>query len=342
MSTAPKLSDVTAKYIEKRGDGLTKDRADAIKAAVRDLIELTADLPVDRYTAAHAEAFEEVMRTLPANWTKRPGLRHLTLRQAAKQAKALGMERQKAKTLRQKWSDIGSIFKHASIKHPLNNPFIAQALLIEDKKEAANAQKTPSSESELRALLASKLPGNLHWMTWLGLYTGARLNEICQLSTSNFRSHGDITYIYFGPEMRLKTGDIESCVRSIPLHADLIQIGLKHYVAGCQDLLFPSLPQHRSGRYSDSSSKAFRRHLQAIGIKRPKLSFHSLRHNFSAAMKRHAPRDVETRERLLGHADSSVAGRYGDDYEAEAHDMVLLEERGKVLHSIKFRVADET
>lgn len=122
----------------------------------------------------------------------------------------------------------------------------------------------------------------------------------------------------------------------MPLHDELVRKGFLDYVAKCDGPLFPGIPQHRTGRYSDAPSKAFSRHLTTIGIKRPKLSFHSLRHNFSAALKRYRPRDVETRERLLGHADSSVAGRYGNDYGAEALDMVLLEERAKVLQSIKF------
>ena len=74
-------------------------------------------------------------------------------------------------------------------------------------------------------LLASVLPGHLHWLTWLGLYTGARLNELCQLTTAHVRQHGTVHYLYFSPELRLKTGEDESCIRSVPIHAELAKLG---------------------------------------------------------------------------------------------------------------------
>ena len=187
-----------------------------------------------------------------------------------------------------------------------------------------------------------ELPSHLYWLTQLGLYTGARLNELCQLKKSLIRRHGEIHYIYFSPDLRLKTGSKNSCVRAVPIHAHLIELGSLDYVSSCSDALFPGLPQHKSGRFSDGPSKAFTRFLRAIGIKRSKLSFHSLRHTFVAALKRGAPSDGETRERLVGHALHGLAGRYGDSYRAEAQDMTLLAERAKVLGKAKFSELEQS
>jgi integrase len=122
----------------------------------------------------------------------------------------------------------------------------------------------------------------------------------------------------------------------VPLHHKLLELGFLDYVGGKEGLLFPGLVQHSSGRFSDAPSKAFRRHLEKIGVKRPKLSFHSLRHTFIAAMKRTVPAEFETRERLVGHAVAGVAGRYGCDYEDEALDMVLLSRRAEVVERLPF------
>jgi integrase len=92
---------------------------------------------------------------------------------------------------------------------------------------------------------------------------------------------------------------------------------------------------HKSGRFSDAPSKAFSRHLRKIGVKRPRLSFHSLRHTFSAALKRLSA-EWEARQRLLGHAVAGVAGRYGDSYEAEAFDMQLLHMRAELIERLEF------
>ena len=112
-------------------------------------------------------------------------------------------------------------------------------------------------------------------------------------------------------------------MRAVPLHSELIRRGFLEHVEGCADLLFPDIPKHKTGRYSDAPSKAFSYHLKLIKLKRPKLSFHSLRHTFAATFSRHAPRDSETRERILGHTIPGVAGRYGGSYDAEANGMAL-------------------
>lgn len=334
LQTTPILSKVVSQYISRRGTSLSTERADTIRATVRDLISVVGDKPVDTYDATDAEAYEGILRTLPGNWHKRGVLRTLDIKDAATKAMSLGLPPQAPKTIRKKWTILFGVFKHAAIKHRLHNPFVAEALLIDDAGPV-NAQWDAFKTNELVALLSSDLPGHLHWLTHLGLYTGARLNELCQLTSSHVRQHDDISYIYFSPELRLKTGERESCVRSVPLHRDLIEEGFLDYVRQCDGLLFPGIPQHKTGRFSDAPSKAFSRHLKAIGIKRPKLSFHSLRHTFTAAFKRHAPRDAETRERLLGHSDNSVAGRYGNDYASEAYDMVLLVERAKILGTVQ-------
>ena len=63
---------------------------------------------------------------------------------------------------------------------------------------------------------------------------------------------------------------------------------------------------------------------------------HRFRHSFVAAFGRCAPRDTETRERLVGHSVPGVTGRYGNSHESEAHDMALLEERAKALALLKY------
>ena len=197
----------------------------------------------------------------------------------------------------------------------------------------ANEQRDPFTQAELSKLLASNIPGHLNWLTWLGLYTGARLNELAQLTTKHIHKHGNTHYIQFAADMRLKS---LSCIRSVPIHKKLIEIGFLDYVSKQTGPLFPGITQHSSGRFSHALSKAFGRHLQLIGIKRRKLSFHSLRHTFADRFKVDAPSEVETREQLLGHAVSGVAGRYGGDYLSEASDMRLLAHRARVLQKLKF------
>ena len=162
------------------------------------------------------------------------------------------------------------------------------------------------------------------------------MNELCQLTKVHVRRHDGIHYLYFSPELRLKTREKKSCIRSVPIHSELIRRGFLDFVAGCSVSLFPGLSPHKTGRLSHEPSKAFSRHLRDIGIKRPKLSFKSLRKTFSDRLMKLAPRDFETRERLVGHATKGVSAHYRGRYEAEANDMDLLVSRVPVIELLKF------
>lgn len=333
------LSQVASEYF--RGNaGLSPSYADAIKASVRDLIEVTGDKAVSSYGKRDAAAFKEVLLMLPANWRKKKTFRDLGIVEASRKASKLGLQRQRAKTIKVKWFHITTIFAYAQHNYDgVTNTFHAKSLIVSDNV-AANDQWLPFSNDELATLLKSPLPGRLFWLTWLGLFTGARLNELCQLDSKHIKRHGNLHYIHFSRDMQLKTGDTESCVRTVPLHSTLIRLGFLDYIAQCRGLLFPGLVEdEKTGRLSGVPSKRFSYHLTKIGVKKPRLSFHSLRHTFIACLKTVAPRDAETRERLVGHAVSGVAGRYGKGYEAEAADMELLVERAKVVELVRFEAA---
>jgi integrase len=335
VPAVPDLSTLRESYISERGSGLSEERADTIRAVVRDFIAITTDKPITAYGRDDASAFKETMLALPGNWNKRKGLREHGIIEAAARAKALGLPRQGAETIKKKWSILFSLFDYAGRNYDgVQNPFHAKSLVVSDNL-AANEQKSPFRSDELKILLESELPGHLRWLTWLGVFTGARLNELAQLSKNLIRQDGSVHYIYFSPELRLKSGEKKSCVRSVPIHSKLIELGFLDYVARCSGDLFPGLPMHKSGRFSDAPSKAFSRHLRKIGVKRPRLSFHSLRHTFSAALKRLSA-EWEARQRLLGHAVAGVAGRYGDSYEAEAFDMQLLHMRAELIERLEF------
>jgi integrase len=302
------------------------------RAVVRDFIDLVgADRPVSDYTKSDAVKFMDALTCLPANWTKDRRLRALSIGDAAAEAKLKGLPVQSAQSIRKKMALIKAIFADAKDRYEhVDITFPTRTL---PKRGAANDARDPFTDQELKTLLGSAPPGHLYWLTWLGLCTGARLNELAQLTDQHVRQHDDISYICFDESLRLKT---PACVRSIPLHGKLIELGFLDYIASQKGLLFPGITQHSSGRFSDALSKAFRRHLEALGIKRPKLSFHSLRHNFADRFKVDASREVETRERLLGHDVPGVAGRYGSNYKAESNDLTLLAKRAAIIEILKF------
>jgi integrase len=334
-STVPSPLNLVEDFITERGDRMTAAVAADHRAVVRDLCLVAGDKSASQYTRDDARKFKEVLLALPANWMKRKGLRELKIVDAARKAKEQALPRQSAKTIQLKRAMLNRIFEYAKANYEgAVNPFEDKGAWVVADASAAD-QKDAFTDAELSTLLASDLPGELHWLTWLSLCTGARLNELCQLTTEHVRLAGT-KHFYFGPDLRLKTARrTDSSIRSVPMHPKLETLSFVEFVKPCETnickRLFPDLAKHRSGRYSDAPSKAFRRHLIALGIKRSGLSFHSLRHTFAAEFRRVAPQDIETRERLMGHHVPGVAGRYGSSYESEANDLVLLMERAKVI-----------
>lgn len=341
-ATAPLLSDVSERYIKERGGAMSKAVAADFRADVRDFCIIAGDKSVADYTKQDVRAYKDVLLKLPANWTKRKEVRHLGIIEAANKAAELKMPRQAAKTIKMKRARLSKVFAFAEGEYEgVKNPFTDNAAwVVADSSDAD--QRDAFRPEELKALLESDLPGHLYWLTWLGLCTGARLNELCQLTAGHVLDDAPGPRLYFSPELRLKTGEKKSCVRSVPLHPRLLSLGFLDYANACGDkntgkMLFPGIPKRElTGRYSDAPSKDFGRHLKALGIKRPKLSFHSLRHTFAAEFKRRVPADIESRMRLMGQKVPGVGGRYGNNFEAEALDMELLKERAKILATLRF------
>ncbi|MBL8883853.1 MAG: site-specific integrase [Hyphomicrobium sp.] len=340
-STAPLLSQVAERYITERGAAMSRAVAADFRADVRDLCIVAGDKSVGDYTKQDVRTFKGVLLKLPANWRKRKEFRHLSLTAAADRAEELGTPRQGAKTIQMKRARLSKVFAFAKAEYEgVENPFADKTAWVVADDSAAN-QRDAFSQEELRTLLASDLRGHLYWLTWLGLCTGARLNELCQLTTDHVVNDEHGPRLYFSPELRLKTGLKESCVRSVPLHPKLLELGFLEYVKGASSYpnrrLFPGLtPRELTGRLSDTPSKNFARHLTILGIKRKGLSYHSLRHSFAAEFKRAAPTDIETRERIMGHAVAGVAGRYGGSYQTEANDAVLFAQRAETMKRLRF------
>ena len=93
--------------------------------------------------------------------------------------------------------------------------------------------------------------------------------------------------------------------RVIPLHPLLLELGFLDYVAeqkraGKRDL-FPGLKPEKANRAGENLGEWFSRYLAFIGMKRKRLSFHSLRHTFDTHLLNREVPDVRVSE-LMGHA----------------------------------------
>ena len=165
------------------------------------------------------------------------------------------------------------------------------------------------------------------WIPLIALFSGLRMNEICQLDVEDVRELDGVPCIIViegavGDEgdKRLKTNASE---RAVPVHDELVRVGLLRFVAEQRRVghkkLFHELSVGPHGYRSTNFSKWFSRFLERIGAQAPLTCFHSFRHCFRDAL-RESRADREISLALggwtSGSAGSGIDAIYGDGFRA--------------------------
>lgn len=164
----------------------------------------------------------------------------------------------------------------------------------------------------------------VYWLPLLALYTGARINELCQLHPQDVTEEGYtdqkgkarkawVIRIEHDKAKgkRVKT---EGSERRIPVHPDLIKLGFVKYAqaqAG-KPLLFSELkPSPVEDAMSGNWGRWFGRYLRkTCGVTDERMTFHSFRHTFKHHMRQsQVPKDVN--DALTGHETGDAADAYG-------------------------------
>jgi integrase len=175
-----------------------------------------------------------------------------------------------------------------------------------------------------------------YWLPLLGLYTGARLNELSQLYLKDIVKVSDeVYYIDFNldgehkldidkstPDKSLKTVDSK---RIVPIHQSLIKLGLPEYVMALgesgYERLFPELKHDQIKGYGKPAGSWFNERFLGGQLRIPRdgmRTFHSFRHTFITALFE-LDMPSEIRSQLSGHSrgNTTTSKRYRKDAEAD-------------------------
>jgi integrase len=194
-------------------------------------------------------------------------------------------------------------------------------------------QRRPFSKDEVTQLFSTSLfirpwastPERRHivsnetvrWLMFLGLLTGARLEELGQLHVADVQSQQGIFYIeisetvYGGrAEKSIKS---PSSKRQVPIHPRLIDLGFLRF-ARQRRLegklrLFPELERNSYDRYTGDASRRCNRVIDRVS-KDPALVFHSFRHLFKDLCRTAGILEC-INDQLTGHLPMTVGARYG-------------------------------
>lgn len=324
-----RFSDVTTQYVkEKISSGVWKGaKTPGENRFVFSLfIEVIGDLRIDEVTAEHARKMKEVLMTIPANYKKR--FPKIPVLEVIAQP---DIEPRDTKSINKNLCALSGLFRYA-VRHGYCERNFFEKMVVPQKRRERGSIRLPLSEVQVQQLCTSldswfppdsrRQPRSYHfWILLLGMYTGARLNELCQLALDDIQQEDGIwrfAIVENDDDLQTKkTLKNTSSVRLVPIHSHLIELGLLGHVDKLREAgqvrLFPELKRKRDG-FGTRVSDWFRYYRRSLGIGKMQGSgsrqvFHCYRHTVSHLLRHSGVPEVEVAA-ITGHEHKNVT--YGN------------------------------
>ncbi len=280
-------------------------------------------------TKQDASEVKKVLRELPASRNTKPKLKAMSLAQVIKEP---GHKKIAAKTINSHIQMFKMFFDWAE-RHGHSPHTLFEGMKVK-KDKTSETERKPFSPDQTRLIYIelTENPSGLvrkdshKWGMLLGMFTGARLNEICQLDIADVQQDGDIWFLNITDE-----GDDNKSVKSkaarrkVPLHSELIRLGILDFVdsRGNGTRLFPDYSFSANGGYGRNLGRwCNESFLPKLKIKEPGLVFHSLRHTLVTRLgQANVPEPII--QCIVGHARSGVTQEV---YLREGYTLPQIEE----------------
>ena len=342
------VSTVLSAFLTRKQSSWKLEQQKKMETLCTTFVELMGDPLLGSLNRQMVWSYEAKLRKMPANRysaARRHGTNDACL--LLELAESLAEDRLSPKSVERYMDALSSMFAWAKQNMILtNNP--AEGALEKSKKiTRAQDDRQPFSESDLARIFSAQWfidgtgernsRGRFHqfrphyyWLPLLGLYTGARLNELSQLYIADVRRTE--TGVHFldlnlnspdktdldGRDKSLKNVDSQ---RIVTLHPQIIELGFFDYIealakAGYQRV-FPELKHDAIKGYGKPAGSWFNERFLGNHLSIPrdgKLTFHSFRHTFITALAElEVPSDIQSQ--LAGHSrgDTITSKRYRKD-----------------------------
>ncbi len=322
-----KLSDCIELFMAAK----TVDRVSAkalarYRSRLELLLRIVKDKGINSFTRDDALSFKHQLVQLPPNINNNPRYKGKTIKQII----AFGDNPIGIHTINDTLKVVSGFFDWLVLNEKSDkNPFTKLQVRKEIKASEERKVFTRSDIKKLFNIEPYKTTPKEAWHYWiplLGLYTGARINELCQLYTDNIKQIDGVWCISINadrPDQKLKT---KAAFRNIPIHSKLIKLGFIDYVKSLPlGLVFPTLKYLPEDGYGKYPSKWFSIQRDKVLNKdeRYKKTFHSFRHTVANEFKQMGV-EYSPASYLLGHTDETMTyGRYGKDYKPKLLQEVI-------------------
>jgi integrase len=268
-------------------------------------VEVFGNVPVGHIDKILMRDFKSIIIQLPPNMRKMGKYKNKTIPEivAMKPLETLSTH-----TVNKYLSRLSNLFAYA-ITHGYMTANPATGLKVK-LKSRPDEEREAYTIDDLKKLFNSNeyredkyKTSYAYWAPLIALYSGCRLEEICQLHLADIRQEEGGVWVFDINDKLEKNLKTLSSSRMIPVHPHLISRGLLKHVDTLrtkgENRLFPELHQRRDG-YGQEVSRWFHVYKEKCGIDKGK-TFHSFRHTFITHLK-HKQVDPFMIHELDGHA----------------------------------------
>ncbi len=286
------LTDLIDAYLTDTKNGVTPRTQTERRGALSAFLSL-----YDTIDHTSANGFSDTLKRLP------PGFKKDDIKELANQSH----DRVLSPKTHNKYIGFLSAFNTWLMRRGHLNKNYFSGLVVK-KTTQSHKERDPYEPEEIKLLLdgITDLSGFKYWLPRLGLYTGCRLNELCQLYMDDVDEVDGILSLKIqeGNEgQHLKNLSSE---RIVPLHPDMAD-DFNEYLKTVDNVrVFPELTYTDKSYWGGLASKWFGRYRKTIGLNK---TFHSLRHTFASNLQANGV-DSRIISELLGHAQVGETARY--------------------------------
>ena len=209
------------------------------------LLEVIGDIDIASITHQDGRRFVEVLKKSPVNRSK--SFPTLTVNQLIELE---NVQLLSPKTISKHMERVSALFNWA-IKQGYFHQNVFRGKLEIDRRVKTVERYFTTAELDLilcYSLKTESIESNKperYWITLLSVYSGARLNEVCQLNVSDISKTDRIWTMNINDDSEDKSIKTKSGNRVIPLHPKLLNLGFLNYFNQIknqnQEKLFPQL-----------------------------------------------------------------------------------------------------
>ena len=341
-------SNIDAFFERKRIEGKSVKEIGSDRTIAEDFVEIIGDIDFSRVTKKEVSHYIDIQTKLPTNRKKSPKYRDSNIQQLV-EMNLSDEETQSPQNINKKLTKLVA-FGNWGVRQGIlsSNPFSGMKFSVKKQSRSRN----PFTADELRKILhpetyfqyttkfehpfmpnRSTLQMPYYWIFLLGIFSGMRTNEMCQLRLIDIKKVSNIWFMFVedSEETKVKT---ESAVRKVPVHPQLIQLGFVDFVSKLKrskkERLFWELKEERDGYASKVSRHFNERFLPAVGVweKYTKVLY-CTRHTFINKLYSEKV-DENVIRSLIGHEKGFTMKHYGGEPFSPER---LLEEISKVSYS---------